>query len=133
MKKQMKKNTSIYSSPKEAWALFVKQNEKTPPPKLNYKQIEKKRKEIQLKYKSITKNMPGCITFEQLIKKIYEENGDEPLNVWRKIKQEGLSDKLFINEINLFNDIWNFFPHRILNDNSPVELINKFSGVTKKK
>lgn len=128
MRRIMRNNSSPYRSPQDAWILLQKHGEKTPlPPKMTKIEIEKKRQDLGSLYKRLTKNISGCISFEQLIRKIYEEDGRPPLDVWELIMKAGLPKKLFFEQTELFNDIWNYFPHKILNDNCPTELFNRLS------
>jgi len=129
MRKIMKKNISPYSSPQDTWQLLLKHREKIPPPPvITQKEVLIKRKEIEQTYQQLTKDLVGCMAFKQLIKMIYEEDGRPPLDVWKQIKKAGLVEKLFIENFQLFNDIWNYFPHKILSNECPVVLFNKFSN-----
>lgn len=134
MKKIMHKNKDdAYLSPQKAWELLKKHYEPTPtPPKITFREILQKRKEIETNYKQIAEEIPGCMSFAKLIKLIYEEDGRPPLDYWQKIIKFGLPAKIFIENTNLFNDIWNYFPHKILNNECPVALYNKLSGKGKK-
>lgn len=131
MKRIMRKNANIiYSTPRDAWELLKIHREQTPqPPKVTEKQIAKKREELRSIYQTAMKTIPKNMPFSKLIKMIYEENGIPPLDVWSKIMKAGLSNKLFHDNIQLFSDIWNYFPHKIINDKCPVALFNKLSGV----
>ena len=134
MRKIMRKNTAeIYSSPQNAWELLKKHSDPTPaPPKISYRQILKKRQSIEVKYNSVAKDFAGCITFTKLIELIYEEDGRSPLDYWEKIIKSGLPRKLFFEHTELFNDIWNYFPHKILNNECPIALYNKLSRKAEK-
>ena|SRR3990167_6536091 len=113
-----------------AWVLLQKHDQKpTPtPPKVSKQEILKKRKELEIVYQGLTKEITGCMSFSELIKLIYEEDVRPPLDVWDRIMKKGLPNKIFMENIQLFNDIWNFFPHRSLGNECPVGLYNKFTG-----
>jgi hypothetical protein len=128
MKKIMRTNKSPYVSPQDTWQLLLKHREKTPTPSsVTDEDILKKRKELEINYQQITKDAINCMSFKQLVKLIYEEDGRPPLDVWEQITKAGLPNKIFVKHIELFNDIWNYFPHKILNNNCPVGLFNKFN------
>lgn len=122
------KGQHAYPTPLETWRLFSTNTTYTEPSNLSIKQIKNKRKILEKNYQVLTKEYKVTFSFNEIVKRIYEENGKRPLDVWNKIMKDGFPEKIFIENTQLFQDIWNYFPHRILKEKSPVEMFQKLKN-----
>lgn len=91
---------------------------------LSNKQIQVKRKSVSLKYQSLVIKHKLKCNFDKLISFVYTENYQtnfadwfSDLNIKLKIPQ-----KVFMTNLDLFQDCWNFFPHKNLDGKAPIEL-----------
>ena len=89
------------------------------------KDIETKRKEIEKKLSEFIEKHGIQTNFEEIKNIIYKEEDQGDLN--KIISQFDLGQN--IDELNdivqVVNDAWNYFPHKILNGLSPMEMIMK--------
>lgn len=121
------KGQHAYPSPIETWKLFSTTTVYAEPENLSYQDILKKRKSLEVQYEKIAKKNGIKLTFNQLSEFVYEENGKRPFDFWTMIMKKGLPEEVFYEHSQLFQDIWNYFPHKALNDKSPVELFQNVS------
>lgn len=109
---------------------------KNPPqaPKIpTKKELILKRKQLKEAYTKASIKYKTSLSFSGLITAIYEENRVNVLNFWKKLTKQGLPVKMMIEEFQLLQDIWNYFPHKCLGDTSPTELFAKLSQSQHKK
>jgi len=88
------------------------------PDKLDYKTIDQ--------FEQIAKTHIYSM-FE--IKEIYEENRANVLDFWQRLTNKGLTEKFLYEKPETLQDIWNYFPHKCLNDLSPIEVYIKMKAV----
>ncbi len=95
------------------------------PARMSKKSIEQKRKQLAQNYRKLAQVTRSLLTFDEVLQLIYNEDGANPLDIFEQIKTKHLSQEQHIEAMQLFNDMWNFFPHRMLNDNSPIDMVQK--------
>jgi hypothetical protein len=125
--RRMLKGQIAYPSPRDTLQLLINQTTYTEPPRLSKKDITEKRKQLQQDYSKLCNKYNASVTFEVLIKKIFDENGGSPMDIWQNLIKNGISELFFLEHIQLFQDIWNYFPHKILKGKCPVELYQKLN------
>lgn len=120
-------------SPKDTWKLIKGQREQKPlPPNFTKDEIEELRKDLRKKYDKIKRQYQIKLSFDDVLKLIYEENRQTAVgDFWQMLIKEGIPEKFFFENTQLFQDIWNYFPHKVLNDKSPAEMFNKLKEVSK--
>ena len=123
--KKILKGQSVYPSPQDTWLFFTNRTKYTEPENLSKDDVVKKRQSLKKQYELLVKKHNFKLSFAKLLSLIYEENGSPPLDIWAKITKQGISNEVFVMNTALFQDIWNYFPHKILNNNSPVEIYQK--------
>jgi len=117
-------------SPKDTWELIKDQRKQKPlPPKLSKDGIEKLRKDLRKKYEKTKRKYQVKLSFDGVLKLIYEEDRQIAMgDFWQMLIKKGIPEKFFFQNTQLFQDIWNYFPHKILNDKSPIEMFNELKG-----
>lgn len=118
------KGRNLYQSPKEAWAILAK-HDLPPPPKVSRKAVRQKQKQLKKQYQKLAAEQNLPISLAELTALINNESGGPPMDFWQDLIKKGLPDEVFKKQWQLFEDLWNYFPHRILNNQSPVELYNE--------
>ena len=100
----------------------------SPVPKIPTKEeLIVKRKQLEAGYIKALDKYSGTLSFFNLTSAIYKENRVNVLNFWKKLTKQGLPVKMMVEEFQLLQDIWNYFPHKCLGDTSPNELFAKLS------
>lgn len=115
--------TRSFSIKETAEMILERSKNPPPPPKiLSVNEIERKRVELKKNYQLLSKKYPVSLTFKDLLMKIYNENSTDVMGFWKDLTTQGVSREFLINNIQLFQDIWNFFPHQVLSEKSPIEM-----------
>lgn len=91
------------------------------------KELEEKRKGLKEKYTDIAKKFNMTFSFDDLIEEIYKEERVNVLDFWKDLEKKGLKQKMLMEDVQLFQDMWNYFPHKCLNNLSPIEVFSKYS------
>ena len=127
LKDQMRKMKVRNFSPKDTVELLRAQENHPPkmPPKVNRKQIIEKRKELQARYEKFVQTYGASLPFTDLLGKVNEENQSAMGDFWQELMKNGIPEKFFFEQWELFQDIWNYFPHKCLNDLSPIEMFSR--------
>lgn len=114
-------------SPKDTVELLMANENKpqVPIPDVTQKQINNKRKDLRKVYEKNAKKYNLSLSFADLIEEIYEENRVNVLDVWQSLTKKGLTEKFLYEKTEILQDIWNYFPHKCLNDLSPIEVYTK--------
>jgi hypothetical protein len=127
-KKHMRKLKMKNFSPRDTVELLRSQ-EQTPHAPISVptnRELEEKRKSLKAAYTKIAKKFDVTLSFDDLIKEIYDEKRENVLDFWKELEKKGLRYEILIEDIKLLQDIWNYFPHKCLNDLSPIETFAKF-------
>jgi hypothetical protein len=95
----------------------------TRPPVLTKKELKAKRKKLKKKYEKCAKKYKATLSFENLLKEINNEDRVNVIDFWQGLKPKGLPEDFFFNQPQLLGDIWNHFPHKCLDEKSPIEKI----------
>lgn len=116
-------------SPRDTVELLISHEQQPPQPvpAPSKKELEDKRKKLKIEYIKIAKKFSSTFSFNDLIREIYKEERVNVLDFWKELGKKGLKDEILIEDVQLFQDIWNYFPHKCLNDLSPIEVYAKFN------
>jgi len=122
-------------------AIKIFAKEKTPPPTLREiiqqllepKKIFKKtisikseREKLKKRYEQISKKSKSKVTFKAIVDFVYEENYQHHFADYiTDLMKLGIPEELCIEHLDLFQEIWNYFPHKILGNKCPHELYEK--------
>jgi len=125
MKKMMReKQEDFCSSPKESLQLLL--SKKEPSKSYNQREILKKRSELKKEYLILFKKYSFLPPFADLIGRIYLEKRTESfLDIIETLFKSEEAKEFIINNNRLLQDVWNFFPHKILRGKCPTELFQK--------
>lgn len=90
--------------------------------------VQAKRKELEKEYEIAAKKAQCNTPFNVFIDFVYNENyqknlGDFYVHLTSKLH---IPEKMIFDNVLLFQDLWNFFPHKILGDKCPHDLVNEF-------
>lgn len=87
------------------------------------KEIKNKRKKLEKKFNQLTQKHDFQFDFRKVIKFIYEENyQSNHADMLLDLVKLGIPEKVVFNSVRLFQDVWNFFPHRKLKGKCPAEM-----------
>lgn len=117
-------------SPKDTVDLLMTHENKPqePPSSVTRKQIKNKRKELKKDYEKNAKKYDLSLSFDDLIKEIYEENRVNVLDFFQRLTEKGLTEKFMYEKFGILQDIWNYLPHKCLNGLSPIEVYTKMKA-----
>lgn len=127
-KKLMREGNFNKFSPRDTVDLLRNHNKHSPPPVLTKKEIKAKKKKLEAKYNKIAKKYNIALAFEDLIDSIYKEEYDHVTDFWNNLVKNFIKEEVFNKHLQLFQDIWNHFPHKFLNGKSPAELYTESKG-----
>lgn len=127
MKKLFQKtNQQYFSSPKDTWRLFALKAV-PPPAETSSEEIKRKRKLVRQEYQSLAKKHNLSLSFKQVAAEIYEEDNVSPLKIFKRLMKQGLPKEVLVENLKIFEDIWNYFPHKIHKGKSPVEVYQEIN------
>lgn len=113
-------------SPKDVLPLIMQTGTKSIIPErkpMTDKQLAQKREEIKERYKQLMKKFVFTVPFYKVVNFVYNENYKTNFADYTKdLAKLGIPETALISSIDIFNDIWNYFPHKILKGKSPCEL-----------
>lgn len=89
------------------------------------RKLKIKQESLKKEYERIAKKFNITFFFDDLTDKIYKEDRGNVLDFWKRLEKEGLRLEVLIENTQLFQDIWNYFPHDCLNNLSPIEVFTK--------
>lgn len=127
MKKILKREKLTHPSLEDTKEMLINHYINPPPPPqiLTKDEIANKRRELKNLFDKAERKYRTTMTYEKLSKAIYEEDRVNVLDFWKALTKKGLSEEFLFNEIQLLQDIWNYLPHKCLNDQSPIEVFAK--------
>lgn len=128
-KRNMKKFKIKNFSPKDTIELLMDQEKhpQDPIPIPDKKELEEKRKSLKEEYESAAKKCKVTFSFDDLVMEIYNEKKTNVLDFWKAFGKRGLKFEVVVENIQLLQDIWNYFPHKCLKNLSPIEVFAKFN------
>ena len=131
IRKEMQGNPFTLKSTVELILHQVKHQQTTPKIPTT-KELSAKRTQLEKKYTMASQKFGASLTFSNLLNEIYHEDRANVLNFWKRLTKRGLPEKMLVEELQILQDIWNYFPHHCLGDISPVELYAKLSQAKQK-
>ncbi|MDO8570934.1 MAG: hypothetical protein Q7R97_05100 [Candidatus Daviesbacteria bacterium] len=87
----------------------------------NKLQILQRRKEIEQELVDLLKETGSDFSLEDIKEIIYNEDGQDSLTDIIAMFDNGLGLVELENVLEIVNDAWNYFPHKILGGLSPIE------------
>lgn len=116
-------------SPKDTIELLMSQEQSSPPTisMPTAEELQEKRKSLKEEYGKVAKKFGAALLVNELIEEIYKEERVNVLDFWKSLEKKGLKFEVLVENTELLQDIWNYFPHKCLKDLSPIEVFTKFS------
>ena len=112
-------------TPQDALAMVSRNDFPPQPPPRFYssKELKHERKMIAKKFAKLARKYVFRVDFERVTDFVYREDyrtnfGD----MLKDLVKLGIPEEAVFNSVSLFQDIWNFFPHRSLSGKCPVEM-----------
>lgn len=124
-------------TPKDALGLLVpkKENEKVNKDEkyLQMKNgIRTKRRKLEKEFSTLKKKSKVNVSFDKLVAFVYKEAyKDHFADFYKDIMRIGIPEKMVFDEYKFFQDLWNFFPHKILGNKCPADLYKEVYGKNK--
>lgn len=118
-------------SPKDVLTFLLPKNNKNVGESayLTPKQIKNKRKNLEKKFNKLAQKNDLKTSFKEVVDFVYRENYKTNFaDYFTDLKKLRIPQKLIIEKANLFNDIWNYFPHQTLKGKSPAEAYQERYG-----
>ena len=126
MKKMFREGKFIfYANTKETWKSMVQKNSSFSELNENMIDIEQKREVLRKTFESLAKKYNCTVSFKMIVEIIFNENRKPPLDIFKKLVDRGLPEKMFLDHFALLQDIWNYFPHKILKGKCPAEVFQE--------
>lgn len=98
-------------------------------PSLTKKGIKAKRKKLEKKFKKLSQKYGLTIPFRKLTDFVYQEAyQDHFADFYKDITTVGLPERMIVDNVKFFQDIWNFFPHKKLGNKCPAEKFKEAYG-----
>ena len=96
---------------------------------MTVKELLEKRKSIKTRYATLEEKYAFAISFEDIVEFVYNEEYKTNFgDFMTDLVKLGIPEKVLFSSFNVFNDIWNFFPHKKLQGKSPYELYKQTYG-----
>jgi hypothetical protein len=118
-------NKPDHFSPKDVLPLVLSQRAKSSlnvKKQMSKKELEKKRASLKEQFEKLQKDNSLSVSFESILSFVYNENYKNNFaDFFADLIKLGIPEKIVFFKSDLFNDIWNFFPHKLLNGKSPYE------------
>ncbi len=126
LKKIYLNNKPDHFSPKDALPLVLPQkaglslNKKK---QMSKKELEKKRASLKEQFERLQRYSSLSVSFESIISFVYNENYKTNFaDFFADLVKLGVPERIIFSKTDLFNEIWNLFPHKLLNGKSPYEI-----------
>lgn len=105
---------------------------KLPPPKIPTKEeLKEKREEIEKQFSYAVIKHKSQLTFVEVKQAVFAEDRVNPGDFWQGLVKRGLPMKFLLEDFQILQDLWNYFPHRCLNDLSPIEVYTRMRRAKK--
>lgn len=96
---------------------------------LTKKNIKAKRKKLEKKFKKLSLIYELTIPFQKLTDFVYQESYKDHFgDFYKDIAEVGLPERMIVDNLKFFQDIWNFFPHKKLGGRCPGEKFKEIYG-----
>ncbi len=129
LKKFYLDNKPDHLSPKDVLPLVLPQKTRPSLNKKNQmskKELEKKKASLKEQFEKLQKDNSLSVSFESIISFVYNENYKTNFaDFFPDLVKLGVPEKIVLSKTDLFNDIWNFYPHKLLNGKSPYEIFKE--------
>lgn len=126
LKKFYLDNKPDHFSPKDVLPLILPQRAKPSlieKKQMSKKELEKKRASLKEQFEKLQKDNSLSVSFESIVSFVYNEHYKTNFaDFFTDLIKLGIPEKIVFFKADLFNDIWNFFPHKLLNGKSPHEM-----------
>ena len=111
----------------KSWSIHTPSSPKKEPPKFyNQSEILKRRSELKKAYLDLSEKHPFLPPFDDFIGRIYlEKRAESFLDILETLFKSDEAKEAIVNNNQLFQDVWNFFPHKILRGKCPAESFQK--------
>ncbi len=95
-------------------------------------QILERRKEVEKELLEMLKQTKSDFGLDDIKKIVYNEDGQDSLTDIIAMFDTGQGAAELQNVLELVNDAWNYFPHKIIGGLSPAEKLLEYQNRTKK-
>lgn len=94
------------------------------------KEIKNKRKTLEKQYQKLQLKSKILGSFEDLIARVWSEKRSVPFGDWLQDSTKDLQipDRVLIQNLSFFQDVWNYFPHKVLGGKAPIEVFPDISN-----
>lgn len=87
------------------------------------KGLKRKRENIKKRFKKLQESRGFFLHFKDIVSFVYKESyKDNFADYFPDLVKFGIPEEIIFSHPDLFNDIWNFFPHKTLHGKSPCEM-----------
>lgn len=88
--------------------------------------LSNKRKELERHFDELVEKNKLKIVFKDVLDFIYKENYQTNFcDFFVDLEKVGIPNKVILEEMPFLNDLWNFFPHKLLEGKCPAEVYQK--------
>jgi len=116
-------------SPKAPFEVLLNQNNQKNDPRLSItgNKIKIKRKSLEKKFQKLKVKYKLKIDFKALVDFVYNESYRNHFADFNKdILKVGMPEEMMFDNLEFFQDLWNYFPHKKLKGKSPAEKVIEF-------
>lgn len=94
--------------------------------------LDQERKKLKKHFNLLAKKFHATASFEAVVAFINEEKYEHNFaDFFRDLLTLGIPEKMYLDKINLFQDMWNYFPHQQLGNRCPHEVYQEAYGQSK--
>lgn len=117
-------------SPKNVIEILIKQEEnKNSSLHVSKHDIEIKRQKLEKKFNKLIVKYHLKTSFKQLVEFVYNETYTSHFaDFYKDITCVGIPEQMIVNNLQFFQDLWNYFPHKKLNNKCPAEKYREVYG-----
>jgi hypothetical protein len=91
--------------------------------------IKVKRKKLEKKFKKFVNKYGLEISFKKLTESVYHESYESNFaDFYKDIMKIGIPEKMIFEQLQFFQDLWNYFPHKKLGGKCPAEKFKEAYG-----
>lgn len=116
-------------SPKLALTFFLPPKDKPQKIIVTKKEIIHMRKKLQKQFEKLKQAYSFLTTFDNLKNFLFNETyKDHFADFYKDVLIIGITEKVIVENMQFFQDFWNYFPHKKLNGESPADQYRKVYG-----